>query len=70
MQIFEALVSVGREAQRFSDVIHQFIASRSEDPDFSVSVRSEPMGDQEHKVVTFWNDEAADAFSELWSSAA
>jgi hypothetical protein len=58
MQVFEA--------HRFAETVQKFIEARSDDPDFSVSVRSEPLGDREHKTITFWSDGAVEEFSALW----
>ena len=69
MQVFETLVTVGHEARRFTETVQRFIEARSDDPEFAVSVKSEPLGDREHKVITFWNDEAGEAFCALWRSA-
>jgi len=66
MHVFETFVRPGDEAKRFATAINRFIERKSADSDFAVSVRSEPLGEQERKVLTLWSDTAVDEFAQLW----
>ncbi|CAN5260189.1 hypothetical protein BH11PSE2_BH11PSE2_09180 [soil metagenome] len=66
MHVFETFVRPGDEAKKFATAIHRFIERRASDSDFAVSVRSEPLGEQERKVLTLWSDTAVTEFAELW----
>ena len=66
MHVFETFVSPGDEARRFNVAISRFLEQRACDEDFTFSVLSEPLGEQERKVLTLWSSRAVSEFADLW----
>lgn len=68
MHVFETTVQPGREAEHFTTAVYRFIELKgAADTEFSMIVRSEPLGDRERKVVTLWSETAAADFQSFWS---
>ena len=61
---FETMARSGRDAERVSTAFYRFLELHS-DKATAVSMRTEIIGDCEHRDFTFWSDEAAVMFAQF-----